>query len=78
MNEFYVATDPRSMAVDRDKKFTTEFKAFLRREGVGPVLCPPRAPNCNAFAERYVRSVKEECLSNITPIGAASLRRAVR
>ncbi len=61
----------------REKEFSTEFKAFLRREGVVPVLCPPRAPNCNAFAERNVRSVKEEYLSNIIPIGAASLRRAV-
>jgi putative transposase len=56
---------------------TPHFKVFLRREGVEPVLCPPRAPNCNAYAERFVRSVKEECLDRIIPIGLESVRRAV-
>ena len=67
----------RYLIMDRDSKFTCEFKAILRTEGVEPVLCPPRAPNCNAFAERFVRSAKEECLSRIIPVGVASLRRAV-
>lgn len=67
----------RFLIMDRDDKFTPHFKAFLRREGIEPVLCPPRAPNCNAYAERFVRSVKEECLDRIVPIGLMSIRRAV-
>ena len=49
-----------------------------KREGIEPVRCPVRAPNCNAFAERFVRSVKEECLDRMILFGEASLRRALR
>ena len=44
---------------------------------LGSVRCPVRAPNCNAFAERFVRSIKEECLGRIVFFGEASLRRAI-
>ena len=39
---------------------------------------PPRSPNLNAYAERFVRSIKDECLNRMIFIGQASLRRAVR
>ena len=42
-----------------------------------PVRCPVRAPNCNAFAERFVRSIKDECLDHMILFGEASLRRAL-
>jgi hypothetical protein len=45
---------------------------------VKPVRCPARAPNCNALAERFVRSIKEECLDRMILFGEASLRRALR
>ena len=45
--------------------------------GVGPLKLPPRSPNLNAFAERWVRSVKRECLSRLVLIGDQSLRRAL-
>jgi transposase InsO family protein len=64
--------------MDRNTKYTDEFRGHLKREGVEPVLCPARAPNCNAFAERFVRSIKEECLSRMILFGEASLRRALR
>jgi len=41
------------------------------------VLTPPRAPNCNAYAERFVRSIKEECLGRMIMFGESSLRRAI-
>lgn len=68
--------DTRFLIMDRDQKFTTRFRTFLRREGVTPVRCPPRAPNCNTYAERFVRSIKEECLDRMTFFGVRSLRRA--
>ena len=46
--------------------------------GVKPVRCPVRAPNCNAFAEGFVRSIKEECLGRMIFFGEASLRRALK
>jgi transposase InsO family protein len=64
--------------MDRDTKYTDEFRDFLDREGVKPVRCPVRAPNCNAFAERFVRSIKDECLDRMILFGEASLRRALR
>ena len=64
--------------MDRDTKYTDNFRGHLDREGVKPVGCPARAPNCNAFAERFVRSIKDECLDRMIIFGEASLRRALR
>ena len=66
------------LLMDRDTKYTEEFRDYLDREGVKPVRCPVRAPNCNAFAERFVRSIKDECLNRMILFGEASLRRALR
>ena len=68
----------RYLIMDRDTKYTDDFRDHLDREGVKPVRCPARAPNCNAFAERFVRSIKEECLDRMILFGEASLRRALR
>jgi putative transposase len=62
---------------DRATVFTKEFLSILESAGVRPVRLPPRSPNLNAFAERFVRSIKEECLSRMILVGEGSLRRAV-
>ena len=41
------------------------------------IRLPPRSPNLNAYAERFVRSIKEECLDRMIFVGQASLRRAI-
>ena len=51
---------------------------WLATAGVRVVRTPPRAPNCNAYAERFVRSVKEECLDRIVPLGEQHLRRTLQ
>jgi len=68
----------RYLIMDRDTKYTADFRGHLDQEGVKSVRCPARAPNCNAFAERFVRSIKEECLGRMILFGEASLRRALR
>jgi putative transposase len=67
----------RYLIMDRDTKYTEDFRDYLNREGVKPVRCPVRAPNCNAFAERFVRSIKDECLDHMILFGEVSLRRAL-
>jgi transposase InsO family protein len=62
---------------DRDSKFCASFRATLRSGGVRPLLLPARSPNLNAFAERWVRSIKSECLSQLILFGESSLRRAL-
>ena len=62
---------------DRDTKFCAAFRDTLRFAGVRPLTLPARSPNLNAFAERWVRSIKSECLSKLILFGEASLRRAV-
>jgi len=59
---------------DRDTKFCAAFKQILDDAGVKRVPLPPRSPQLNAFAERWVRSVKEEALSRIILFGERSLR----
>lgn len=68
----------RHLIVDRDTKYSAAFRTLLARDGVHVIRLPPRSPNLNAFAERFVRSIKSECLSKLIPIGVPMLRRAVR
>ena len=63
---------------DRDPLFTETFRDTLAATGVETVRLPPKSPNLNAFAERFVRSIKESCLDRLILCGEASLRRAVR
>ena len=67
----------RYLLHDRDAKFCAEFRETLAAGGVKCLRLPPRSPNLNAFAERWVRSVKEECLSHLILFGEASLRKAL-
>ena len=62
---------------DRDTKFCSVFRATLTAGGIKPIQLPARSPNLNSHAERWVRSVKGECLSKLILFGEASLRRAV-
>jgi putative transposase len=62
---------------DRDTKFCSVFRDTLAAGGIKPIQLPARSPNLNAYAERWVRSVKEEYLSKLILFGEASLRRAV-
>ena len=62
---------------DRDKKFRTDFRQTLAAGDVKCVVLPALSPNLNAFAERWVRSVKSECLSRLILFGEGSLRHAL-
>jgi putative transposase len=62
---------------DRDGKFCPAFQAIIDAAGVTRVPLPPRSPNLNAYAERWVRSVKEECLARLILFGEASLHHAL-
>jgi transposase InsO family protein len=68
----------RYLILDRDTKYSDAFRNVLVREGIQVIRLPPRSPNLNAFAERFVRSIKEECLSRMIFFGPASLQHAVR
>ena len=67
----------RFVICDRDTCFTKQFRAILEDAGVRVVHTPVRAPNCNAHAERFVLSIKSECLNRMILFGESSLRRAV-
>jgi putative transposase len=66
------------LILDRDPLYTAAFRDLLRNSGVKPLLLPARSPNLNAFAERFVGSIKSECLDRIVPLGEKHLRAAVR
>jgi putative transposase len=63
---------------DRDGKYCPAFHQLIDAAGVTRVPLPPRSPNLNAYAERWVRSVKEECLSRLILFGEASLWHALQ
>ena len=67
----------RYLILDRDTKYTDEFRNVLVREGMHLIRLPPRSPNLNAFAERFVRSIKSECLNRMIFFGQASLQHAI-
>jgi putative transposase len=62
---------------DRAGQYCPAFPQIIDTAGGKRVPLPPRSPNLNAYAERWVRSVKEECLSRLILFGEASLRHAL-
>jgi putative transposase len=67
----------RFLIADRDSKFCDAFKAFLAKAGIEVVHCPPPAPDCNAIAERWIWSAREEVLDRMVFFGTGSLGRAL-
>jgi len=67
----------RYLLHDRDTKYTQSFRAIIASGQVEPLMLPACSPNVNAYAERWVRSVKDECLSKVILFGERSLRRAL-
>jgi putative transposase len=73
-----ILTGKRYLIHDRDPLFTAEFLQMIADAGVESVKLPPRSPNLNAHAERFVRSIKESCLERLILFGEASLRTAIQ
>jgi transposase InsO family protein len=69
--------DKRYLLHDRDPLFTDEFCGVLASAGVKCLRLPARSPDLNSVAERFVLSIKSECLSKLVPLGETHLRRAV-
>jgi putative transposase len=67
----------RYVLIDRDRLYTEAFRRILGQGGVKAVKLPARSPNLNAFAERFVLSIRSECLDRLVPLGEAHLRRAI-
>jgi transposase InsO family protein len=67
----------RVLICDRDSKWTDAFRRIVQSAGVRIVLMPIRAPNANAYAERFVRSIREECLDRLILFGERRLFRAL-
>ncbi|MFC1491418.1 hypothetical protein ACFLQ0_02375 [Nitrospinota bacterium] len=53
----------RFLIVDRDRKYREGFRSLLEESGMNVLRLPPRSPNLNAYAERFVLSIKQECLN---------------
>src|SRR5262249_38072095 len=66
------------LILDRDPLYTGAFRRVLRDSGEKPLVLPAWSPNLNAFAERFVESVKSECLERMVLLAEPHLRVAVR
>jgi len=64
----------RHLIHDRDSKYTKAFDDVFRSEGINIICTPVQAPNANAYAERFVRSLREECLDHLLIISESHLR----
>jgi transposase InsO family protein len=58
--------------------YTARWQAMLKGAGVKVLKLPPRSPDLNAYAERFVLSIRSECLDRIVPLGEWHLRRTIR
>ena len=67
----------RYLIIDRDAKYTDQFRRWVCEVGTEVIRLPLMSPNLNAYAGRFVRSIKEKCLNRLIFIGEASLRRAI-
>jgi putative transposase len=73
-----VLVGARYLIHDRDAKYTQSFDQILQAAGTASVKLPPQSPNLNAFAERFVKSIKTECLEQFVLFGEDSLRHVIR
>ena len=64
----------RYLIHDRDPALHAGVGEILEGGGVQPIRLPPKSPNLNAYAERFVRSIQGECLSRVVPLGEGHLR----
>jgi transposase InsO family protein len=67
----------RYLLMDRDSKYCPEFRKMLKEAGVNCLRLPPRSPNLTPHIERFMRSIKEECLERMIFFGEPSLGRAI-
>ena len=67
----------RFLILDRDPLYTRQFRTLLKGSGVSVVRLPARSPNLNAYAERFVLSVRRECLNRLIPLSENHLRWAL-
>jgi transposase InsO family protein len=67
----------RYLILDRDPLYTAAFRRMMKVAGVNVVRLPARSPNLNAYAERFVLSIKSECLERMVLLGEWHLRRAI-
>ena len=63
---------------DRDTEFTTSFDVVMASVGIGVVRTPVMAPAANAFAERWVRTVRQECLDHLLVVSRRQLEAVIR
>jgi transposase InsO family protein len=77
MDEWGFLAPGQYLIHDRDTKFCAAFQQIIDDAGIERIPLPVRSPNLNAYAERWVRSVKEECLARMILFGEASLRHAL-
>ena len=68
----------RYLLHDRDPIFTEEVRAVLRASGIEPLRLPAKSPNLNSYAERFVGSIRRECMDRIVPLGEAHLRASIK
>jgi len=78
MEEWGFLSPGQYLIHDRDGKYCPAFQQIIDVAGVKRLPLPPRSPNLNAYAERWVRSVKDEALSHLILFGEGSLRHALQ
>ena len=66
------------LIMDRDPLYTHAFRTMLASSGVTSVRLPARSPNLNAYAERWIGSVRRECLARVIPLGERHLRQIIQ